>query len=436
VPGAFTGPQLQRLREAGDVRLAQAAKGAQDGQVIQFLAGVPELLARYRNAPPGAKALIDAAMDARRLGMRPALPHAFLEAAARGYPTDSDWDQLPGDWLEQALAYIAAPCKGVRGPLTRIRPRPARRAASYGDPSPGPVAGAVYRLADYLDQAGRRSRREQTPPAAFWAAAASSAHPGDLAEFQRKRAELDRRQAALTAQQRQLDAAAGQRLELQTVADGIEAFCQTVRARLAAATFEQRRQLAELLIDRVIVTDDQVEIRYVLPTSPDGPHHPFCQVRKDHLDLEELVVGADHELGGDRCAVRAGPQVGNVALQARQGRAFCSSSRLTLLVLPDSWMNRFRFTGAFSATACSAFFTCSSIPRSVLLARGGEGGLDLGGQAPAEVGVRIAAADRAASAAGSVMARLRGLRHGGRACALPRQELEPRYYPNLCHVAT
>ena len=123
-----------------------------------------------------------------------------------------------------------------------------------------------------------------------------------LAEFQRKREELNRRQTALTAQQRQLDAAAGQRLELQAVADGIEAFCQTVRARLAAATFEQRRQLAELLIDRVIVTDDQVEIRYVLPTSPDGPHHPFCQLRKDHLnapaDSGDVDQGGQRDRGG------------------------------------------------------------------------------------------------------------------------------------------
>ena len=98
-----------------------------------------------------------------------------------------------------------------------------------------------------------------------------------LAELERKREELDRRHATLTAQQRQLDAAAEQRLELQAVADGIEAFCQAIRAGLATATFEQRRQLVELLIDRVIVTDDQVEIRYVLPTSPGGPHRPFCQ---------------------------------------------------------------------------------------------------------------------------------------------------------------
>ena len=111
-----------------------------------------------------------------------------------------------------------------------------------------------------------------------------------LPELHRKRQDLDRRHATLLAQQRQLDAAAGQRLELQAVADGIERFCQAIRAGLDAATFEQRRQLAELLIDRVVVTDDQVEIRYVLPTSPDGPHRPFCQLRKDHLGFPAAGV--------------------------------------------------------------------------------------------------------------------------------------------------
>jgi site-specific DNA recombinase len=104
-----------------------------------------------------------------------------------------------------------------------------------------------------------------------------------LAELERKRHELDRRRATLATQQRQLDAIAEQRLELRAVADGIQAFCQTVRAGLATASFAQRRLLVELLIDRVVVTDDKVEIRYVLPTSPDGPHPPFYQLRKDHL---------------------------------------------------------------------------------------------------------------------------------------------------------
>src|SRR5207249_6115862 len=125
-----------------------------------------------------------------------------------------------------------------------------------------------------------------------------------LAELERKRQELDRRHATLTAQQRQLDAAAEQRLELRAVADGIEAFCQTIRAGLATATFAQRRQLVELLIDRVVVTDGEVEIRYVLPTSPDGPHLPFCQLRKDHLDRPADPATATSSAR----VVRAGPK--------------------------------------------------------------------------------------------------------------------------------
>ena len=167
------------------------AKLAADGQVIQFLAGAPELLARYRNAPPAARALIEAAMDARRLGMGAGLPQAFLEAAAPGYLTDAEWDALGEDWLEQALAYAAVPCKGVRGPLTRIRPRPARsrpaRPAARdraGQLPAGPAdtaGGPVYRLADYLDQHGRAHRGSQIPPAGFWAAAAAHAAPADQA---------------------------------------------------------------------------------------------------------------------------------------------------------------------------------------------------------------------------------------------------------------
>ena len=193
VPAAFTAPQLQRLGEAGDARLAQAAAQAQDGQVVQFLAGAPELLARYRNAPPAAAALIHAAMDARRLGMRIGLPHAFLEAAAPGYLTDQEWDRVAEeeDWLEQALAYAAKPAKGISGPLTRIRRRPARsRATGLGSRNGGgqraddpadAQRGPLYRLADYLDQHGRHHRKSQSPPAGFWVAAAGHAFPGDQA---------------------------------------------------------------------------------------------------------------------------------------------------------------------------------------------------------------------------------------------------------------
>ena len=172
VPAAFTSDQQGQAGIAGDPRLARAAEAAESGQVIQFLAGAPELMARYHNAPLAAAALISAAMDARRLGMGVALPLAFLEQAAPGYLTDSDWDGLGEDWLEQALACTAAPCKGIRGPLTRIRLRPGHTANLTREPA--------YRLADYLEQHGRHTRRAHIPPAAFWDAAARSAGPADL----------------------------------------------------------------------------------------------------------------------------------------------------------------------------------------------------------------------------------------------------------------
>src|SRR5262249_19729588 len=62
VPAAFTAEQLRELERAGDPRLAQAPAGSREGQVIQYLAGAPDLLDRYRNAPPAARALIHAAM--------------------------------------------------------------------------------------------------------------------------------------------------------------------------------------------------------------------------------------------------------------------------------------------------------------------------------------------------------------------------------------
>jgi len=39
----------------------------------------------------------------------------------------------------------------------------------------------------------------------------------------------------------------------------------------------------ELLIDRVIVTAEEVEIRYVIPTDPSSEHVRFCHLRSDYL---------------------------------------------------------------------------------------------------------------------------------------------------------
>ena len=106
----------------------------------------------------------------------------------------------------------------------------------------------------------------------------------ELDEFERKRKELKGRSDALLVQKRQPEAAARGHTELSRVADSIERFCEQVNACLTDATFEQRRALAEPLIDRVIVINEEVEIRHVVPTCREGPHEPFCHLRKDYLD--------------------------------------------------------------------------------------------------------------------------------------------------------
>ena len=110
----------------------------------------------------------------------------------------------------------------------------------------------------------------------------------ELAEFERKRQELTQRQASFLIQQRQLEVSAQRQLELSAVANGIEAFCAQVRGGLSTASFDQRRALVELLIDRVIVADGEVEIRYVFPTSPSGSLVRFCHLRLDYLAVTAL----------------------------------------------------------------------------------------------------------------------------------------------------
>ncbi len=150
----------QALASAGDRQLALALEGASDGRLTQFLAGAPELLHRYEMASPAARAVLNAAMDARRLGSGLHQPLSFLEAAAEGYLTDDEYDTLADNWLEQALADLSRPVHGNLAPLRRVRPRTAQRANT----SPMPV----YRLADYLEQHGRSQRRLLCPPASFW----------------------------------------------------------------------------------------------------------------------------------------------------------------------------------------------------------------------------------------------------------------------------
>ncbi|WP_329535430.1 hypothetical protein OG568_42900 [Streptomyces sp. NBC_01450] len=173
------------LAEAGDRLLADALTRARaDGRLTQDLAGGPALLERYHAGSPAAKAVLKAAMDACRLDVGLHLPQAFLTDAATDYLHDTDWNQLTDDWAERAYAELAAPVHGKQAPLSRVTPRPQRRPP--GPPTPAEVpslrpSGPVFRLADYLEQHGRTTRRHLCPRASFWHAAhAHLTRPEDL----------------------------------------------------------------------------------------------------------------------------------------------------------------------------------------------------------------------------------------------------------------
>ncbi|WP_327003752.1 hypothetical protein OHA72_53275 [Dactylosporangium sp. NBC_01737] len=163
VPETFTDTDMTTLRQLGrrDPRLRNAAEHAVHGRVTQHLAGVPLLLDRYRAAPPAARAVILAAIDAHRFGCTAPIPAGLLADAAPGYFTDPEWDQAGETWFEQALGYVGRPCHGTPGPVTLVRPR------SGDDRSPDQ---AHYRLADYLHQVGRAERADVFPPPSFWSA--------------------------------------------------------------------------------------------------------------------------------------------------------------------------------------------------------------------------------------------------------------------------
>ncbi|MFD6913538.1 hypothetical protein [Streptomyces virginiae] len=186
VPDAFDQDALNKaegLARGGDRLLADALTRADNnGRVAQDLAGAPELLRRYEHGTPPARALLEAAMDARRLGAGLHLPQAFLKDAATDYLTDHDYDELTDDWAQTAFVNLARPGHGKQAPLRRTNPRPLRHppGAPVQATAPALEVGMAFRLADYLEQHGRITRQSLCPPTSFWHAAHTHLAADDL----------------------------------------------------------------------------------------------------------------------------------------------------------------------------------------------------------------------------------------------------------------
>jgi site-specific DNA recombinase len=120
----------------------------------------------------------------------------------------------------------------------------------------------------------------------------------DLACFQRQDQTLGQQEADLLAREREV-AAQGKRLVgLSAIAQSMTAVLEQLRVGLDRADFQQRRQLMELLIDRVVVTNGQVEIRYVVPTTTSSTHTRFCHLRTDYfVALARALLPATMAIG-------------------------------------------------------------------------------------------------------------------------------------------
>ena len=120
----------------------------------------------------------------------------------------------------------------------------------------------------------------------------------DLDEYKRRRQELEQRLQAIAGQVRYLEVDVQHHDELAAMVESIEVFCQRVAQGFSEATFEQKRQLIELLVDRVVVTGNEVEIRYVIPTSKSSEPIRFCHLRLDYFDSPMISDQGEHACWG------------------------------------------------------------------------------------------------------------------------------------------
>jgi hypothetical protein len=168
VPDTFSVAERRRAETLATDRRVRIALDTPDSGFTQTLAGGPELVRWWELAPADqcyGKAVITAALDARRVGAQAPLTRAFLEAAAPGYLTAAQQAIATADWLDHALAYATTPLHGAASSLT---PVPAGM---------GRVAG--YEVADYLYQHALRIRRTVHLPDIAWRALVDHHHPDD-----------------------------------------------------------------------------------------------------------------------------------------------------------------------------------------------------------------------------------------------------------------
>ena len=263
VPDDFSAAERRRAEALCTDRRIRVALETADTGFTQILAAGPELVRRWENAHDAyGKAIITAALDARRVGATAPMTRDLLAAAAPGYLTTADQAEAPSDWVDHALAYATARLHRAASALIPI---------SSGM---GSVAG--YTVADYLYQHARRVRRSAPLPDSAWLALVDHHHPDDTTRLAES---ADRRM-------RYHDAAALYRL-------AVDAADRSVRHQLALY------RLTDLLTKQGNINEALTMLRAAVAAGKWYAREPLAHLLFKQGNSEELRIRAD---AGDQYA--------------------------------------------------------------------------------------------------------------------------------------
>ena len=87
----------------------------------------------------------------------------------------------------------------------------------------------------------------------------------ELQELQGRQAKIAQRRKSLRTHYEQQAQLRQQAAQAREVLEDLETFCRRINARLDDATFEEKQSILQLLIERIIVGEDTLEIRHVIP---------------------------------------------------------------------------------------------------------------------------------------------------------------------------
>ncbi len=159
---AFSDAERQRAlqRSAADPRLADALDQPTGAGFAEYLAAAPAILRRWQSAPDStSRAIITAAVDARRAGILTPLPRELLHDLRACY-VDPGLAQVSGDRsFDDALTWASEPVHGASGCL-------------------GTLGAGTYQPFDYLLDHAQAAG--SSVPAAAWPVLLTYARPVDL----------------------------------------------------------------------------------------------------------------------------------------------------------------------------------------------------------------------------------------------------------------